>query len=88
MLELLVNSAHGQYIPQVFSQTYDMGSWGVNPEDTAVLQAGPDHELYWETWDKVLNVAKSLDEAGNVWLLHNDCDLFAYSGDTELESFL
>jgi hypothetical protein len=64
---LWLGDNRGQYIPRDFANSFvDRGKSvsGVTPEDWAILEAGPDHELYWDTWDAVLNRAIVTDEKG------------------------
>jgi hypothetical protein len=78
-MELLCDSHHGQFIPQITARRlYDAGWSGVELGDVVELEAGPyDFEWYWETWEGILNSAQFKDENGNVWYLHHDGDLFA-----------
>lgn len=74
----LLDSAHGQYIPQSFVELYNADEWGISEEDAEILLSGPDHEWYWETWEEVLNSAEFTDNNGNKYCLHQDGDLWAY----------
>src|SRR5215207_7760277 len=57
--EFLLNSAHGIHIPQLFAyQIHRNLVEGVDDKAWAALEAGPDHEWYWETWDTVQNNAR------------------------------
>lgn len=78
-MELLCDSHHGQFIPQIMARRlYDAGWTGIDFGDVVELEAGPyDFEWYWETWECILNNAQFKDENGNVWYLHHDGDLFA-----------
>jgi hypothetical protein len=73
--ELLVSDHHGQYIPQVFAETVRRDLFGetISAEDWAVLESGPDHEHYCETWDSVLSSAETADGVS----LYQDGDLWA-----------
>lgn len=74
-VELLVDGAHGVYVPRAFAKWY-LG-WNVNPSNLAILRKGPKAPSYWEVWDNVLNTAK-YESDGNTWTLEqNDGDLFA-----------
>jgi hypothetical protein len=77
---ILLNDSRGVYIPQNFVEIYNPTHWGFaeDDEDIATLREGPDAEWYWEAWESVLARAESTDGSGNVWLLHQDGDLFAY----------
>ena len=47
--ELLVDDHHGQYIGQVFAETIKRDLFPtITAEDWAILETGPDHELYSE----------------------------------------
>jgi hypothetical protein len=75
---LLVSDSCGIYVPQVFAENFG-DNWGISGEDLAILKEGPDHEWYWETWETVLNNAKStckeedreygLQQDGNLWAI-------------------
>lgn len=55
--ELLVNSAHGVYIAQIFCEKYSTYITNMNKVkenfDTCLL--GPDNEFYFEAWEILLN---------------------------------
>lgn len=76
--ELWLSDARGQYIPRDFAQSFkdrDAAVSGVLDESWAILEAGPEHEHYWETWDDVCNDAiVTLD--GDEYFLHQDGDLW------------
>ena len=83
--ELLLDDARGQYIPQNFAEIVKR-EWveGVDREQWAILEAGPEHEWYWETWDEVLNSAVlirspsgekfTLYQDGNLWIIPEDAE--------------
>jgi hypothetical protein len=74
---LLINGAHGQYVPKVFAINYDLGLWsGIDEDEKATLLAGPDHPDYWEVWDDILGNA-SYTHGGNTWTLVQDSDVWA-----------
>lgn len=73
---LLIDGSQGIYVPQAFVTRYGPAQWGIAAEDVEILEAGPDHEHYWETWDSVLSDAEYSNEHGT-WYLHQDGDLFA-----------
>lgn len=79
----LLNGAYGIYVPQAFAENCDPSEWGISGEDAAVLRAGPDHEWYWETWDRVLCNARRTDKDGCDWILDQDGDLFTLPVDGE-----
>ena len=78
-MELLCDSHHGVYIPQIMARRlYDAGWSGITLDDVIQLESDPyDGEWYWETWEGVLNEAQFKDENGETWYLHHDGDLFA-----------
>lgn len=69
----LVDGSWGIYVPQQFVRLYDPAYWGVSDEEVAILLAGPSHEHYWDTWDRVLREARG--RRGE--MLEQDGDLFA-----------
>lgn len=86
---LLLSDARGIYIPRDFVCD-DQGHiavkhcnrWHIRPEDRRILK-NPDHDLYWDVWDSVLNKAfflatESDDSMPGKWFLYQDGDLFAY----------
>ena len=86
-MELLCDSHHGQYIPQIMvRRLYDAGWSGVGIENVIELEAGPDNnEWYWDAWNDILNSAVYTDENDQKWYLYHDCDLFAVTK-SELEN--
>lgn len=88
-IELLCDSLHGVYIPQLMArQLYDAG-WTINPDDVTVCDAGPVDDYYWEAWHYIIDNAEYTDEDGNIWRLYQDGDLWAYCDDlmTEEEKY-
>lgn len=78
-MELICDSHHGVYIPQIMARRlYDAGWSGIELGDVVELEADPyDNEWYWDTWDRVLNNARYIDDEGETWFLWQDCDLWA-----------
>ena len=78
-MELLCDSHHGQFIPQIMARRlFDAGWSGIDLDDVIELEAGPDEiDWYWDTWNDVLNDAQFTDENGVIWYLYHDGDLFA-----------
>ena len=73
----LVDSAHGVYVPQVFAEMAAAGKWeGIDPEDLAIIEAGPYHPDYWEAWTYILDSASATID-GLEYRLHQDGDLWA-----------
>ena len=83
---LLINGAHGIYIPQFFAQNYE--KYVTNPEEIEDelkdLKSGPDNEFYWDSWATVMDNAKLKDDNGRECSLWQDGDLWAIPVD-ELE---
>jgi hypothetical protein len=91
-IELLLSDSRGIYIPRDFAMYHGDIMDGVSAEDMEILKAGPDHELYWEAWDSVLqNATATATHNGKVWRLWQDGDLWAYCEelmtDEEYEQF-
>jgi hypothetical protein len=84
-MELLVDSRHGIYVPQVFAQTVRRDLFGdsISAEDFEIISAGPDADHYWEAWEAILNSAETTDGV-SLW---QDGDLWAVNwsliGDSE-----
>lgn len=75
---LYADSARGIYIPQHFAESIKRDSvTGVSEEDWVILETGPDHEWYWDTWSDVEDSAIVTDpESGTVYRLMQDGDLW------------
>lgn len=97
-LTLMVSDHHGIFIPQAFNEMYDINVWSpdtMEPSDVErikeVLEYGPGHDHYWETWDDFMSNAKYQDGKGHTWHLYQDGDLWAYCvdlmSDEEYEDF-
>lgn len=73
--EMLVDSYHGIYVPQIFAETVRRDLFGetISADDYAILESGPDHEHYWDAWDSVLMNAETSDGIS----LYQDGDLWA-----------
>lgn len=72
---LWLDDHRGVYIPRDFANCFrDRAKVveGVSDEDWAILEAGPDHELYWDTWNDVCDTAIVTDENGVKFRLHQD----------------
>ena len=74
---LLVDSASGVYVPQRFAEVIKRDCvTGVSDEDYKVLEAGPEHEHYWDAWADVLdNAAVNCPKLGKCYL-YQDGDLW------------
>ena len=77
-MELLCDSHHGVYIPQLMVGRLVSAGWqGVPDWCLTVLSVGPDDDEYWMAWDYVLTHATYTDADGSVWYLWQDGDLWA-----------
>jgi hypothetical protein len=78
-IEILLDGARGIYLPRDFAEGMDRNCVsGVSAEDWTILEAGPDHEHYWEAWTDVLDNATATDPTtGVVYRFEQDGDLFA-----------
>ena len=72
---LLVDSHHGVYVPQIFAQMVQADQ--IEADDKSILLEGPENEDYWETWEDVLNYCELTDTDGQKFTLHHDSDLWA-----------
>lgn len=75
---LLITDAMGIYIPNRFA-TYFAGDRSkhvanISDEDWAILEQGPNHEHYWETWDEVSMYAVVKDLKGFKYGIYQDGD--------------
>jgi hypothetical protein len=76
---LWLTDAHGIYIPRDFANSFKDRAkhvTGVSDEDWEILETGPDHELYWDTWTDVLDCAVITDIEGNKFNLYQEGDLW------------
>lgn len=76
---LLLSDARGIYIPCDFARAFidrAKSVANVTAEQWAILDAGPEHPEYWETWDEVLNYAVVTDANGVKYLLFQDGNLW------------
>lgn len=74
---LWLSDARGIYIPRDFANSFANRAksvTGVSAEDWETLEAGPDHEWYWETWNDVKQNAVITDENGVRYTVHQDGD--------------
>lgn len=75
--ELFLDSHRGVYIPRDFAQSINRKLvTGISEENYQVLASGPDHELYWETWDRVLDRAVIKHPEKGECYLFQDGDLW------------
>jgi hypothetical protein len=74
---LWLSDSRGVYIPRDFAASFNDRSKavaGVSAEDWAVLDAGPDHALYWDAWTDVGADAVVTDEHGHTYFVWQDGD--------------
>jgi len=72
---LLLNDALGIYLPQKFASVFDDRDkrvTGVTADEWTVLEAGPDHDDYWDVWDDVVKDAIITDDVGVKYHLHQE----------------
>ena len=74
---LLLSDARGVYIPRDFATECEPLEWGIDNDTVKILEAGPEHEQYWDAWDAVLDCAER-EVDGNRYRLLQDGDLWAY----------
>src|SRR3954454_3190252 len=74
---LWLSDSRGQYIPRDFANSFADRSKsvsGVADDDWAILEEGPDHELYWDVWTEVCDRAEVTDEHGHKYHVWQDGD--------------
>lgn len=74
---LWLSDARGIYIPRDFATSFrDRAKHvaGVTDEDWEILESGPDHEWYWETWSDVCDNALITDDKGVKYTVYQDGD--------------
>jgi len=73
---LVVDSHHGVYCPQIFAQTINRELFPEITEETwDILESGPDNELYWDTWAYDVEGQETIDggvvfQDGDVWIVY------------------
>lgn len=71
--ELLLNDAHGIYIPQLFCKTYS--SYIINmaevKEDFDICLDGPDNSEYWEAWENLIDNVQFTNDMGEKYTIGN-----------------
>jgi hypothetical protein len=80
---LAVSSSYGIYTPQTFVEWYGDKS-NIEPEDKEILLAGPDHDLYWETWLDVVIDCEITFEGKQYYIEENE-DLWLVEEGTVIE---
>jgi hypothetical protein len=74
-----LSDARGIYIPRDFAQSFAARAKnvsGVTDEEWEILEAGPDHELYWDAWSDVEQKATVTDDDGHVYNVYQDGDVW------------
>lgn len=72
---LWLDDHRGIYIPRDFARSFAdraKSVTGVTDADWEVLEAGPDHEFYWDTWSDVEGNAVVTDDNGVKFTVHQD----------------
>lgn len=84
--ELLFDSHRGVYIPQNFAEEMVRDCVkGVSAEQWAILEAGPDHEWYWEVWSEIEDSAEITDpDSGETYRLFQNGDVWLVPLDVEI----
>lgn len=96
----ILSSARGIFIPRDFlTDSYNdvnkkhCEAWGLTEENKPYWKGATDtdNDDYWECWNWVLDNAEYRTEDGDVYQLHQDCDLwvicFEKMTDEEKENF-
>jgi len=74
--KILLSDSNGVYIPKMFVNGFE-GWKNITDQDIEILNEGIDGNLYWDTWDNVIQKTEYVDEEGHIWHLYQDGDLFA-----------
>lgn len=72
---LWLDDHRGVYIPRDFATSFAdraKSVSGVSHKTWSILEAGPDHEWYWEAWTEVCDNATITDERGNRYFVYQD----------------
>ena len=83
---LWLSDARGIYIPRDFANSFkdrDKHVTGIDAEAWAILEAGPDHELYWDAWTDVENGAVITNDDGVKFRIYNDGDCWLIPDEME-----
>ena len=84
MAELFATDHRGIFIPKDFAQTVNRAMVsGISDDMFEILEAGPDHEAYWDVWNIVLNDAVLTAPDGRVGFLWQDSDLWVIWGEED-----
>lgn len=74
---LWLNDSRGIYIPRDFANSFaDRAKTvsGVDADTWSILDAGPDHENYWDAWSDVCDNAKIIGDSGVEYFVYQDGD--------------
>jgi hypothetical protein len=80
-IEVLVDGAHGIYVPKYFADMFGAHVMEHQPElkeCIETLREEPDEEGYWDAWDTALSNVVLRSDDGHRCMLYQDGDLFAY----------
>lgn len=83
---LWLSDARGIFIPRDFAKSFAdraKNVTGVSDENWAILEAGPDHEWYWEAWTEVCDKAIVTDEVGVEYFIWQCGDCWLVPKDME-----
>ena len=84
MASLYASDNRGVYIPQFFAESVNRDCVsGVSDDMWSVLEAGPDHEAYWDVWGTVTGDAVITAPDGKVGFLWQDGDLWIIWGEDD-----
>lgn len=78
---LWLDGWRGIYIPRDFAESFGNDGrmksvFNVSDEEWKVLEAGPNHDHYWDVWDEVLQKAEIVFPDNNTYRLYQDNDLW------------
>ena len=74
---LWLSDSRGIYIPRDFAASFSdraRSVANVSDEDWDILDAGPDHEHYWDAWDEVISHAIVTDDLGREFFVSQEGD--------------
>jgi hypothetical protein len=86
-MKLWLADTRGIYIPRDFANSFAdraKSVEGVPDTEWTVLEAGPDHEWYWESWQVVCDNAIVTDENGVKYSVWQDGDCWLIPHGMEL----
>lgn len=74
---LWLSDSRGIYIPHAFAASFSDRAKhvsGVSDEDWTILEAGPEHDQYWDAWQDALESARVTNDDGVIFTLYQDGD--------------